>query len=53
MGVPGFFAWILKNYKKSNMITNVIKNEELKDLVSALKTKFWKQKVVVPIQEEL
>jgi 5'-3' exonuclease len=36
MGVPGFFAWILKNYKKSNMITNVIKNEELKDNISNL-----------------
>ena len=31
MGVPGFFAWILKNYKKSKMITNVTKNEELKE----------------------
>jgi 5'-3' exonuclease len=34
MGVPGFFAWILKNYKKSNMITNISKNNELKDKVS-------------------
>jgi 5'-3' exonuclease len=34
MGVPGFFAWILKNYKKSNMITNVSKNNDLKDNVS-------------------
>jgi len=23
MGVPGFFAWILKNYKKTNIISNV------------------------------
>ena len=36
MGVPGFFAWILKNYKKKNMITNVSNNEELKDTISNL-----------------
>lgn len=36
MGVPGFFAWILKNYKKSNMVTNVSKNQDLKDKVSNL-----------------
>jgi len=36
MGVPGFFAWILKNYKKSNMITNITDKHELKDNVSNL-----------------
>ncbi len=36
MGVPGFFAWILKNYKKKNMITNVSNNEDLKDKISNL-----------------
>ena len=36
MGVPGFFAWILKNYKKKNMITNVSNNQELKDKISNL-----------------
>jgi 5'-3' exonuclease len=36
MGVPGFFAWILKNYKKTNMITNITNTDELKDNVSNL-----------------
>ena len=36
MGVPGFFAWILKNYKKSKMVTNVTSNQDLKDKVSNL-----------------
>ena len=27
MGVPGFFAWILKNYKNSKIITSNIKDE--------------------------
>lgn len=36
MGVPGFFAWILKNYKKTNMITNITNTNELKDNVSNL-----------------
>jgi 5'-3' exonuclease len=32
MGVPGFFAWIHKNYKKKNMITNVNKDLEVANL---------------------
>ncbi len=36
MGVPGFFAWLLKNYKNQNMILNVSTNEELKDKISNL-----------------
>ena len=36
MGVPGFFAWILKNYKKTKMITNITDTHELKDNVSNL-----------------
>lgn len=27
MGVPGFFAWLLKNYKKSEIITDSIEHE--------------------------
>lgn len=36
MGVPGFFAWLAKNYKKSKMVTNVTTNTDLKDNVSNL-----------------
>jgi len=32
MGVPGFFAWIHKNYKKKNMITNVNKDLNVANL---------------------
>jgi len=32
MGVPGFFAWIHKNYKKKNMITNVNKDLSVDNL---------------------
>ena len=32
MGVPGFFAWIHKNYKKKNMITNVNKDLNVSNL---------------------
>ena len=27
MGVPGFFAWIHRNYKKTNLITNINNNK--------------------------
>ena len=36
MGVPGFFAWIHKNYKKTKMITNVCKDNELTNKISNL-----------------
>jgi len=35
------------------LILYLLKNEELNDLIKALKTKFWKTKVIVPAQEEL
>jgi putative peptidoglycan lipid II flippase len=35
------------------LILFLLKNEELNDLIKALKTKFWKAKVIVPAQEEL
>ncbi|MEI6581115.1 MAG: lipid II flippase MurJ [bacterium] len=31
----------------------LLKNEELKDLITALKAKFWNTKIIVPSQEEL
>jgi 5'-3' exonuclease len=36
MGVPGFFAWLIKNYKQKSMITNVITNKELKNKIDNL-----------------
>jgi 5'-3' exonuclease len=36
MGVPGFFAWIYKNYKKSNMITNVNNDNKLTNNITNL-----------------
>ncbi len=44
-GLLGIFAAIL--------VLHLLQNEELKDITKALKTKFWKAKVVVPSQQEL
>lgn len=44
-GILGILAGILVLY--------LLKNEELKALISAFKTKFWRAKVIVPAQEEL
>lgn len=35
------------------VVLYLLKNEELKDLIDTLKTKFWKAKIVVPSQEVL
>ncbi len=44
-GILGIFTGIL--------ILLLFKNEELKDLIKTLKSKFWKAKFIVPGQEEL
>ncbi len=44
-GIVGIAAGIL--------VLHMLKNQELKDLTYALKTKFWRAKVIVPPQEEL
>ena len=44
-GILGIFAAIFVLY--------LLKNEELKDITKAFKTKFWRSKVIVPSQEEL
>jgi len=44
-GILGILAGVLVLY--------LLKNEELKELIDALRTKFWRAKVVVPAQEEL
>lgn len=44
-GILGILAAILVLY--------LLKNEELKDIVKVLHTKFWRTKVVAPSQEEL
>jgi len=36
MGVPGFFAWIHKNYKKTNIVSNVGNDNKLHNNVSNL-----------------
>jgi membrane associated rhomboid family serine protease len=44
-GVSGIVSGIIVLY--------LLKSKELKELSIALKTKFWKSKVIVPSQEEL
>jgi putative peptidoglycan lipid II flippase len=44
-GILGILAGVLVLY--------LLKNEELKDLFEALKTKFWRTRVIIPPQEEL
>ncbi len=35
------------------IVLHLLKNEELKDLVKTLKTKFWRARIIAPAQEEL
>lgn len=44
-GFLGIFSGVVVLY--------LLKNEELKDLIKVLKTKFWKTKIIIPSQEEL
>jgi putative peptidoglycan lipid II flippase len=44
-GILGIFSAIL--------VLHLLKNEELRDVLKALHTKFWKTKVLAPSQEEL
>ena len=44
-GILGILAGIL--------VLHLLKNEELKDLVETLKTKFWRAKIIAPSQEVL
>jgi len=44
-GIFGIFAGILTLY--------LMKNKELRDLIEALKAKFWNTKIIAPSQEEL
>ena len=44
-GILGIIAGIIVLY--------LLKNEELRDLISAFKTKFWNIKIIVPSQEDL
>ena len=44
-GIFGIMAAVLLLY--------LLNNEELKDITQALKTKFWRIKIVAPSQEEL
>lgn len=34
-------------------VLHLLKNEELKDIIKTLQTKFWRAKVIAPSQEEL
>ncbi len=44
-GIAGIIAGVLVLY--------LLKNEELKDLIKTLRTKFWHAKIIAPSQEEL
>jgi putative peptidoglycan lipid II flippase len=35
------------------VVLYLLKNQEFRDLIKTLKSKFWKQKVIAPVQEEL
>ncbi|MFH1608475.1 MAG: murein biosynthesis integral membrane protein MurJ [Patescibacteria group bacterium] len=54
MGVflQGFISGIL-GISAGVVILYLLKNQELRDLINALRTKFWKAKVIVPSPEEL
>jgi len=50
--LQGFISGIL-GILAGIVVLHFLKNEELKDLVKAFKTKFWRTKVIVPDQEGL
>lgn len=50
--LQGFISGIL-GIMAGFIVLYLLKNQELLDLIKTVKTKFWKQKVIVPAQEEL
>lgn len=50
--LQGFISGIL-GIATAILVLYLLKNEELKDITKALKTKFWRVKIIVPPQEEL
>ena len=50
--LQGFISGIL-GISIGVVILYLLKNEELRDLINTLRTKFWKVKVIAPAQEEL
>ena len=50
--LQGFISGIL-GISIGILVLYLLKNEELKELVKVLKTKFWRAKVIAPAQEEL
>ncbi|HNW71655.1 MAG TPA: murein biosynthesis integral membrane protein MurJ [Candidatus Paceibacterota bacterium] len=50
--LQGFFSGIL-GILSGILVLHLLKNQELKDLIKALRTKFWLARVIVPSQEEL
>ncbi len=50
--LQGFISGILGIFS-AVLVLHLLKNEELKDVLNTLHTKFWKAKVLAPSQEEL
>jgi len=50
--LQGFISGIL-GIGAAILVLHLLKNEELKDITKALKTKFWRAKVIAPSQEGL
>lgn len=50
--LQGFVSGIL-GIMAAILILHLLKNEELKDIITTLKTKFWRAKVIAPSQDEL
>jgi putative peptidoglycan lipid II flippase len=50
--LQGFISGIL-GITAAILLLHLLKNKELEDITQALKTKFWRTKVVAPSQEEL
>ena len=50
--LQGFISGIL-GIGAAILVLHLLKNEELKDIIKTLKTKFWRAKIIAPSQEEL
>lgn len=50
--LQGFISGIL-GIVSAILVLYLLKNEELKDIIKTLKTKFWRVKIIAPSQEEL
>ena len=50
--LQGFISGIL-GILSGAVVLYLLKNKEFRDLIKTVKTKFWKQKVIVPEQQEL